>query len=116
MKEDLSKSVAGIVRRAVPSLILGAVLAVGGLAVATSAWSAVVGIDIDVAPPPPRYEPVPAVPPGYVWAPGYWEWVHGTHVWRRGHLVAGRPGYHWVPDHWEDRGGRHHYEPGRWER
>jgi len=75
-----------------------------------------VGIDIGVPPPPPRYEVVPVIPTGYIWVPGYWEWFHGTHVWRRGHLAEGRAGYRWAPDHWESRGDMHHYEPGRWER
>ena len=55
--------------------------------------------DVEVAPPPPRVEVVPAPRPGYVWAPGYWAWEGGRHVWRGGHWVVVRPGYYGVPEH-----------------
>ena len=75
-------------------------------------------IDINVAPPPPRYEVVPAPRVGFVWAPGYWAWDnrHHRHIWRAGHFVRERRGQHWVPDRWAEHGGRYRYEPGRWER
>ncbi len=71
-------------------------------------------IDIKVAPPAPRYEEV-VVRPGYVWAPGYWRWEGGQHVWIRGAYVPERPGYFWEPHHWVQgpHGGWHSYE-GRW--
>ena len=31
-------------------------------------------VDIQVAPPPPQVDVVPAPRPGFVWAPGYWAW------------------------------------------
>jgi len=34
-----------------------------------------ISVTINIAPPAPQYEVVPAVPPGYVWAPGYWAWT-----------------------------------------
>jgi hypothetical protein len=33
--------------------------------------------DIQVAPPPPQDEVVPAPRPDFVWAPGYWAWENG---------------------------------------
>jgi len=33
-----------------------------------------ISLDIGVAPPPLQVEVMPAPQPGYVWAPGYWEW------------------------------------------
>jgi hypothetical protein len=76
--------------------------------------------DVEVAPPPPRVEVVPAPRPGYVWAPGYWAWEGGRHVWRAGHLVVVRSGYYWVPERWVEyrgpRGPHWHFEPGHWER
>lgn len=105
-----------LLQQAVSTAVVATIVALGGVGFSAPAAAQVgVSIDIGVPPPPPRYEAVPVVPPGYVWAPGYWEWVHGTHVWRRGYLLAARPGYRWAPDHWEARGGQHHYEPGRWE-
>jgi hypothetical protein len=75
-----------------------------------------VGIDIGIPPPSPQVEVIPAAEPGMVWAPGYWAWQGGSHVWIAGHYMAARPGYGWVADHWEVRGERHHFEPGHWER
>jgi hypothetical protein len=76
--------------------------------------------DIQVAPPPPQVEVVPAPRSGYVWAPGYWAWEGGRHVWVGGHWVPVRRGYYWVPDRWVEyrgpRGPRWHLEPGHWER
>ena len=51
-----------------------------------------VDLDINVAPPAPRYEQV-VVRPGYVWAPGYWRWDgHGHHVWVGGYYMHERAG------------------------
>jgi len=83
---------------------------------APSLGSAAVLVDVDVAPPAPRVEVVPAARPGYVWAPGFWAWRGGAHVWVRGHWVRERPGFHWVPDGWVAAGPRWHYVPGHWER
>ncbi len=81
--------------------------AAAGLLLAGTAAIAQVGVSVNIgAPPPPRYEVVPTVTAGYVWAPGYWNLEHGTWVWRRGHLVEARPGYRWAPDRWE--GGRYY--------
>ena len=66
---------------------------------------AAVNINIDIG-----------VPPGYVWAPGYWRWEGRRHVWVGGHWMGARPGYYWVPPRWDPRDGRHHFEPGRWAR
>jgi hypothetical protein len=78
--------------------------------------SAAVGIDIEIAPPAPRVEVLPAPRPGYVWAPGFWEYRDRAHVWVPGHWVGERRGYHWVPDRWDQRGPRWHHEPGHWQR
>jgi len=73
-------------------------------------------VAIQVAPPPPRYEVVPAPRAGYVWAPGYWAWNNHHHVWRSGHWVRERHGYHWVGPNWAQRDGRWHYRDGYWTR
>ena len=76
-----------------------------------------VDLDINVAPPAPRYEQV-VVRPGYEWAPGYWRWDgHGHHVWVAGYYMHARPGWHWVPHRWVQgpRGGWH-MEEGHWAR
>jgi hypothetical protein len=73
-------------------------------------------VDIDIAPPPPRAEPIPPPRPGYVWAPGHWYWDGRRHVWRPGRWLHERQGYRWVPDVWIPKGERWHYVPGHWER
>jgi hypothetical protein len=83
---------------------------------ASSVSPAAVSIDIDVAPPAPRVEVVPAPRAGYVWAPGYWEWRDSAHVWIPGRWIGERHGYHWVGDRWDQVGGHWHHFPGHWER
>ncbi|WP_247664429.1 hypothetical protein [Ideonella alba] len=61
-----------------------------------------------MAPPPPQYEVVPAIPfPGAIWIGGYWNWVGGRHVWVGGRWEAPRHGWHYEPRRWEPaaRGG-----------
>jgi WXXGXW repeat (2 copies) len=97
------------------ALLLGVLMAAGGVAAPTIA-SAGVSIDIDVAPPPVRVEAVPEPRVGYVWAPGFWEWRDRAHVWVPGHHIRERRGYHWVSDHWVQAGPHWHHERGHWER
>jgi hypothetical protein len=95
-------------------------LAVMSLTVAAAIAPAIsfsaVYLDVDIAPPAPRVEVVPAPRAGYVWAPGYWDWRGHNHVWVEGRWLGERHGYHWEPDHWVQRGPHWHHEPGRWVR
>jgi hypothetical protein len=75
-----------------------------------------VDVDINIAPPAPRVIEVPPPRRGYVWAPGYWSYNHGRHVWVDGRWLRERRGYHWQPEHWDQRNGRWHLERGHWER
>jgi hypothetical protein len=100
------------VRNELLSLLL---IAAGTLAAPAISYGGVV-VDIDVAPPPVQVEVVPGPRAGYVWAPGYWNWVGGRHVWVAGHFIRERPGYHWVPHAWVQVGPRWHFAPGHWER
>lgn len=97
--------------------LLAVALATASFALPLAA-QARVDIDINVAPPAPRYEVVPPPRVGFVWAPGYWAWDdrHRRHQWRKGHYVRERPGQRWRADQWVERDGRYRYEPGRWER
>jgi hypothetical protein len=76
-----------------------------------------VGGVVLVAPPPPREEVigVPAAS-GYVWIPGYWNWVGGRHEWVPGYWHAPRAGYHWVGHVWVRQGDGWRMRPGHWER
>ena|SRR5882757_9902006 len=98
------------------ALLMTLCIAGGALAAPTLTLAGSIGIDIDIAPPAPRVEVMPAPRPGYVWAPGYWEYRGRAHVWVPGRWIVVRRGYHWVPARWEQRGPRWHYERGHWER
>ncbi len=90
--------------------ILGAIVASSLGAVALPSVAA---IYIDVAPPDPRVEVVPVPRAGYVWAPGYWGYRNGHHVWLKGHWERERQGRYWHPGHWVEREGRWAFvEPG----
>ena len=75
---------------------------------------------VDVAPPPPRYEPVPLPRPGFIWAAGHWNWNGHQHVWAPGRWEQVRAGYRYVPERWErymDNGReRWRYQASRWDR
>ena len=74
-------------------------------------------VEIEIAPPPPRVEVVPAPRRGYVWAPGYWRWNGHRHVWVNGVWVRERYGWHWEPDAWvQGPNGRWHLARGHWVR
>lgn len=95
--------------------ILVAALAFGAIAVPVAS-DARVYVDIDVAPPPPRVEVVPAPRVGYVWAPGYWNWNGHHHVWVGGRWMGERHGYHYAPHEWVQRNGHWHFNEGGWRR
>lgn len=97
-------------------LILASLAASAAFAAIPLPVSADVGVYLDVAPPPPREEVVPAPRHGLVWEPGYWDWRHGRYVWVRGHWIRERHGMYWHPSHWENRGGHWVLERGGWHR
>ena len=77
-----------------------------------------IGIRVNAPPPPIRHEVVVARPgPGYIWVPGYWDWVpaRGSYAW-----VGGRwahPPYRhavWVGPRWVNRGHDRFYIRGHW--
>lgn len=73
---------------------------------------------VRTAPPPLRYESYGAPPgPGYVWAPGYWDWrPAGGWYWRGGTwLRPPRARAAWAPGRWHYHGGRGYgWRPGHW--
>src|SRR6478609_6138657 len=70
---------------------------------------------VRIAPPAPRYEAVPVVRQGWVWAPGYWNWSGRHYVWVNGHKVRAHGHGHWVPDRWVEDHGRWRREHGHWD-
>ncbi len=97
----------------VRNMSLSLLLAAGAFAAPASAQ---INFNINLAPPAPQQEVVPSVPPGYVWAPGYWGWSGERHVWVRGRPIAQREGFLWQPDRWEHRDGKYFRTAGHWER
>ena len=72
---------------------------------------------VDVAPPSPYVEVVPAIPyVGAIWIGGYWGWNGGRHNWVPGRWDRGRPGYNYRPHAWVNQGGRWHLHGGGWAR
>lgn len=93
------------------NLVLSMLVAASAAAVPAYAQ---ISVNISIAPPAVRYEPVPVMAPGYVWASGYWAWHNDRYVWVRGRTMVQRSGYRWEPDHWEHRGNAYYQQPGRW--
>ncbi|MGV8891733.1 MAG: YXWGXW repeat-containing protein [Burkholderiaceae bacterium] len=79
-------------------------------AVAQVNFSVVIGN----APPPVRYEIVPAPRRGYEWAPGYWNLDRGRHVWARGHWVRARSGQYYQRPEWYQSNGGWRLNRGGW--
>ena len=84
------------------------------LACAPAALAAPIDIDVRVAPPAARFEAVPAARPGYIWAPGYWDWRANRYAWVGGNWVRERPGYIYTQPTWVNHGGRYHLYRGAW--
>lgn len=75
-----------------------------------------VNIVIGNAPPPPRYEVVPAARRGYEWAPGYWNWNGRRHVWTAGHWERARVGYSYRRHEWQQGDDGWRLNRGGWQR
>jgi len=95
--------------------LLGLLVAASMSALALPA-QAQVDITVNIAPPAPRYERVPAPRAGYVWEAGEWRWNGRRHVWNSGHWERARPGYAYNASRWEERNGRWHYRDSYWSR
>jgi len=77
---------------------------------------AAASIYVQVAPPAPRYEVVPAERHGYTWVPGYWDYRGTRHYWVSGHYVRNRHGYRYESSRWVEHDGGWRLERGRWAR
>lgn len=72
---------------------------------------------VDVPPPAPYVEVVPALPfAGAVWIGGYWGWSSGRHHWVPGRWAHPRPGYTYRPRAWVPRGSSWQLQGGGWVR
>lgn len=95
------------------NLLLSLLLAAGAFAAPAYAQ---ISFSVNIGPPAPQYEVAPMIPPGYIWAPGYWGWSGERHVWVRGRAIVQREGYRWEPDRWEQRERSYYRTAGHWER
>ena len=68
------------------------------------------------APPPVRYEAMPAARRGYAWVPGHWEPRGHRHVWVQGQWMRARTGYVYHQPRWQQRGNQWYWSGGRWDR
>lgn len=71
---------------------------------------------VQVAPPAPRYEPMPGPRSGQVWVPGHWQWNQRAYVWRAGFWQAARPDYAYAPGRWVQADGGWRWMEGNWRR
>lgn len=94
-------------------LLVGALFA---STVACISVPAAAEIYVQIAPPAPRHEVIPAPRVGHVWAPGYWDWRNGRHVWVRGRWERDRRGMYFHPGRWVERDGRWYMERSRWDK
>jgi hypothetical protein len=78
--------------------------------------SAAVSIYFQSAPPPVRYERVPAPRRGYAWINGYWDVHRNRHVWNSGHWERARVGYHYAQPTWLKNNRRWELQRGEWRR
>ena len=94
-------------------LILGSLVAatLAGISIPAAARSSV-DFYVNIAPPAAPYEVVPRARPGYVWAPGYWDWRYGRYHWIAGHWVRNHAAYHRAGWYDADRDG----VPNRYDR
>jgi hypothetical protein len=97
-------------------LAAAAALAIASVGFTAPTFAAPVSVDIRVAPPAPRHEWVPAARPGYVWAPGYWDYRNNRYRWVSGHWERERPGYYYHGTSWVQHGERWYIQPGGWRR
>ncbi len=101
-------------------VLVSALFVVGtiGAAVTPLSSMAQVEIQLNMGPPPLRYEVVPAPRAGYVWSGGHWRWQGNQHVWVAGNWQAERSGYSYYQPRWVERdgGGGWNYRGSRWDR
>jgi len=97
---------------AVAAIVLSTAAFIPTQAVAEASVNIVIGN----APPPTRYEVVPAPRRGYVWAPGYWNWNGRRHVWISGHWERVRSGHYYQHPEWRHGNDGWHLNRGGWQR
>jgi hypothetical protein len=84
--------------------------------IASAHTNAGVHVYFGKAPPPSRYERMPAPRRGYVWINGYWDIKRNRHVWHPGHWERVRPGHYYAQPTWVQRNRGWELHRGEWRR
>jgi hypothetical protein len=94
----------------------GSIAVAGTVAALMSGPAHAQSFTVQVAPPPPQVEVVPAPRQGNVWVAGHWKWSprDARYVWKPGHWQVRRAGYLWAPAAWVQVGGAWRYREGTW--
>jgi hypothetical protein len=94
-----------------------AVALAGSFAVPLAAHAEGINFNVDIAPPAPVYEQMPARE-GYVVTPGYYRYdqERHAHTWVKGEYQPARKGEHYVAPEWRQQEGRYGFSEGRWEK
>ena len=96
-------------------LLLTAALAAASCFVQPAVAQVNLGVVIGVPPPPVVVEPPPPPRVGFAWAPGYWYWDGGRHLWYPGHWEPNRAGEIFIGARWLPMPGGWQFFPGHWE-
>jgi hypothetical protein len=93
-----------------------AVALAGSFAAPLAARAEGINFNVDVAPPAPVYEQMPARE-GYVVTPGYYKYdqERHAHTWVKGEYQPARKDEHYVAPEWKQQDGRYGFSEGRWE-
>jgi len=96
------------------SLLVGLCAAALGISAIPMTASADVAVYFNSAPPPARYEVVPAPRAGYIWSSGYWNAQNNHHVWQAGHWERERAGYYMTQPSWTQHEDTWQLQRGHW--
>jgi hypothetical protein len=97
--------------------LLAMALAASSLGISFATYAERFSIDVETAPPAPRYEQMPARE-GYIVTPGYYRYdtERREHTWVKGDYLAERRGEHFIAPEWREQNGRYRFNEGRWEK
>jgi hypothetical protein len=99
------------------SVVAGASLVLGALALPGIGQARVVDVEISTAPPPPFL--VETTPPGpregFIYEPAHYAWDGQKFIWVDAQFIKTREGHTYTPYVLERRGDRWHYRSGHWD-
>jgi len=116
MSNRVNLLLAGNLKRTSRLFLATLVAATLGAAAAPALARTSFDIMLNFGPPAVVYEPVPPARVGFVWQPGYWNWVGARHVWVRGYWVPARRGFYYHPYRWVRADGGWYLRRGWWGR